>query len=91
MDLNFTKTEGKWVAEFQATADFNLHIERDDAKDLYIYQKGISDGRYEYVREQGYNAIRKTFDSDFTALVYPKWIKIVSMAQPTMAVVTFAE
>lgn len=91
MELTFTKTDGKWVAEFEATADFNLHIERDEIKDLRLYQKGALNGNYEYVREQGYNAIRKTFDSDFSALVYPKWIKIVSEVQPTMAVVTFAQ
>ena len=29
MELVFTKQEGEgWVAEFEATSDFNLHLER---------------------------------------------------------------
>ena len=29
MDLVFREVEGKYVAEFTATSDFNLHIERE--------------------------------------------------------------
>lgn len=30
MELNFIENENQdWVAEFEATGDFNLHLERD--------------------------------------------------------------
>lgn len=31
MELNFIEVEGKWVAEFEAIGNFNLHIERKES------------------------------------------------------------
>lgn len=78
------------MAEFEVASDFNLHIERDAEGRLDIYQK-TAGTEYEYVNEIGWLNRRLVYDSDFTALVYPKTIKIVSAVNPKVAVVTFAE
>ena len=91
MDLNFELSGNKWIAEFEANADFNLHIERQPVGDIYLYQK-TAGSQYDIVKEFGYyrggDAI---LDLDFVALVYPKWIKIECDSKPTTAIVTFTE
>ena len=93
MELTFEKIEqyfGKdaaWVSEFEVTADFNLHIERKAGGRFLVYQKSVADGEYDIV-----DGLRKdhkdVIDMDFVALVYPKFIKVVSEAEVTMGIVT---
>ena len=45
MELNFTKQEGVWAAEFEVTADFNLHIEGVAEGKVMVYQRGAADGK----------------------------------------------
>ena len=33
MEINFNNTNGLWVAEFEATSDFNVHLERTNLMD----------------------------------------------------------
>lgn len=88
MNLTFTQEADFWVSEFTAAADFNLHIEKGEGS-IYIYQRTTSEGEYDYVRAMGSSTYDKVVDIDFVGVVYPKWIKVVSYAEPTMAVVTF--
>lgn len=90
MDLIFTKSEtGKsWVAEFEATADFNLHIERDKGGNLMLYQR-TSGGGWDIVNDFA-NPRFGAIDYDCAALIYPKFIKVVSEVEPTYAAVTSA-
>ena len=91
MTLNFTKNHasGAWVAEFEATSDFNLHIEGVVEGNVRVYQRGSADGAYAYVRTATpYPSYSNVYDFDFTALVYPKYIKVVCPVQPSMAEVT---
>lgn len=90
MELTFEQIDGYWIAEFEVTSDFNLHIERDTEGRFDIYQK-TAGTKYEYIYEIGYLDKRLTYDFDFTALVYPKQIKVKSKVLPQVAVVTFAE
>lgn len=88
MELQFTQTEkGFYVAEFEATADFNLHVERKAIGQVLMYQ---STGTGDYALVESVNQLegKTVFDYDFTALIYPKRIKIVSMSEPTYAVIT---
>jgi hypothetical protein len=39
MELSFVKEGGRYSAEFEATSDFNLHIEREDDGFLFVKQK----------------------------------------------------
>lgn len=90
MDLNFSNDNGLWVAEFEATGVFNLHIERDTEGRLDIYQK-TAGTKYEPVYKTGYLYNRLVYDFDFSALVYPKMIQIKTKVRPQVAVVTFAK
>lgn len=93
MELTFTQTgqniSGKpaFVSEFQASADFNLHIERKESGKLLMYQM-TQGGKYDLVDDFGYKDTDSVIDYDCIALVYPKTIKIVSEVEPTYAAVT---
>ena len=83
MELTFNKTDNKWVAEFEAAAHFNLHLERDSEGRLDIYSNGV-------IADIPYQDRKLVVDMDF-AVAIPKQFKIVSVSQPTIAVVTFNE
>ena len=87
MELNFTKVGGLYVAEFKVTADFNLHIEKENGP-LNIYQSTVEGGKWEDIRGLNLGLDNTVVDMDFTALVYPKHILIESKTLPTMAIVS---
>ena len=87
MELIFTKEQGIYVAEFEATNDFNIHLERKDVGILNILQSTIADGEYDLVSAHN-NIQDRVFDCDFTAMIYPKYIKIVSGSEVTRCVIT---
>lgn len=90
MELVFTKENGRWVAEFEVASDFNLHIEGVTDSNVALYQRGSSTGEYAYVRNAVvYPSSGKVYDFDFTALVYPKYIKVSCATMPASGVVTF--
>jgi hypothetical protein len=90
MELTFNKVKDSFVAEFEATSDFNLHIERNEGGSILLYQKTAGQG-YDIVDNFGVQKHQGVIDIDFTALIYPKYIKVVSEVQPALAIVTFAE
>lgn len=89
-ELNFTENEGKYVAEVKVTADFNLHIEREGSGFLNVSVRTTEDGAYDSVKGASFNYADPVVDCDFTGVIYPKYIKIVSKVQPTKAVITSA-
>lgn len=92
MDLTFQNINNEWVAEFEATADFNLHIEDVVEGEVHIYQTTVSGGAYSRVRTgTPYPSYQKIYDYDFVGVVWPKYIKVVCATEPTLAAVTFAE
>ena len=90
MELTFNKDGNRYVAEFQTTSDFALHIEKPKGS-IVILQKSVEGGRYDYIRNLNVPHYDKVIDVDVVGVVYPKWIKVESGVMPTMAVVTFAE
>lgn len=90
MELTFTKVGDKYVALFTVTSDFNIHIEKSGGR-VVLFQSSIENGEYDYVSGATIADTDGVFDSDFTALIYPKYIKMVADVMPTKAVVTFAE
>ena len=87
MELNFIENKQKdWEAEFEASGDFNLHIERDKKGTITILQKTYADGEYCFSNEFPY--YHNNFDFDFTGLVYPKMIKVISDCEVKIGVVT---
>ena len=89
MDLNFSSNGRMMVAEFEATGSFNLHIEKEDNGYMAVYQKGVADGQYATSASWYDNNAHKVVDVDFTALVYPKHIKVICEGAVTKGVVTF--
>lgn len=89
-ELNFTENEGKYIAEVKVTADFNLHIEREGSGFLNVSVRTTEDGAYDSVKGASFNYVDPVVDCDFTGVIYPKYIKIVSKVQPTKAVITSA-
>lgn len=90
MELTFTKEGDKYVTSFAVTSDFNIHIEKSGGR-VVLFQSSIENGEYDYVSGATIADTDGVFDSDFTALIYPKYIKMVADVMPTKAVVTFAE
>ena len=90
MELTFTKDGDKYVAQFTATSDFNIHIEKSGGR-IVLFQSSVENGEYDYVSGATIAESDGVFDSDFTALIYPKYIKMVADSTPRVAVVTFAE
>lgn len=91
MELTFNKTnENVYEAVFEAPSNFNIHLERKSTGILVVKQSGVADGEFDEAFNLGINA-REVIDYDFGALVYPKWIKVVSGSEVLKSQVTFAE
>ena len=88
-NLTFRRENNEYVAEFTATADFNIHIEKENPGLLVIYQRGVSEGNYAEVIGARKYVYDNVYDVDFTTYVYPKYIKIVSSTNITSAEVTY--
>lgn len=91
MELQFVKQDSKYVAEFMATADFNLHIERNESGFLFVKQRTTESGKYDSVKGTSFNYGDPVVDVDLVGSIYPKYIQVVSKVMPTMAVVTVGE
>lgn len=89
MELIFKKTKEGYVAEFEATANFNLHIEREQKGSIAVYQRTTPSGEYDSIYMGEYfNREHKTIDADFVGAIYPKYIKVVSQVEVTNAELT---
>lgn len=87
MELQFNKVGSRWEAEFEATGNFNLHIERKKAGGLAIYQKASADDKYATDSSWSDNA-PAVVNKDFSMLIYPKMIKVTSRSEPIQGIVT---
>lgn len=91
MELAFTKDGNKWIANIEATGDFNLHIEKG-AGALSVLQTSVAGGKYDNVRSLYMSMDDATMDKDVTALIYPKYLRIESYTHDApIGVVTFKE
>lgn len=91
MELTFEKVnEHRYEAYFEASGDFNLHVERVKNGTLEVYQRGVAEGEYDFAWSAGIGA-RKVIDYDFAAFVYPKRIKVVSSSEVVNGYVNFNE
>lgn len=85
--LNFIENPNQdFEAEFEATGDFNLHLERDKKGTVTILQKTYKEGEYAFSNEFPY--YHNNFDFDFTGVIYPKMIKVISDCAVKVGVVT---
>lgn len=91
MELEFVKEGTISVATFEATGDFNLHIEKAKEGAVNFYQTPSVDGEYDLIKGLKFDYNDLVLDTDCTALVYPKYIKIVAYVDIAKAIVTFAQ
>lgn len=90
MKINFIKeSNNNYVAEFEATADFNLHIEREEPGILALYQRTTISGKYAEIEGTREYRYKEVYDCDFTGSVYPKYIKVVSASEVVNAEVNY--
>lgn len=89
MEITFNKVGDVYISEFKAEGDFNLRILRPEAGAISFYQRTAETGEFAHVDAAGNQNYNLVFDADFTALIWPKYMKIVSDVQPTSAVVTY--
>lgn len=90
MELNFTKDGNAYVAEFEVSGDFNVHIETAEECTLNVFQRTGSTGAFaqvEDVRLKGFNRVK---DVDIEGPLLPKTIQIRLVVNPSVATVTFA-
>lgn len=89
MELIFTKQADRWVAEFIANNDFNLHIEGVVEGNVSLFQRGSESGNYAFVKDgTPHPSYANVYDYDFAALIYPKFIKVSCATEPTSGIVT---
>lgn len=89
MELNFTKQNSMWIAEFEVSSDFNLHLEGVSEGEINVFLSSVAGAGYARIREATpYPSFGTVYDYDFSGVVWPKFIKVTCPNQPTMAVVT---
>ena len=87
MTLTFNKVNNVYVCEFEVNGDFNLHIEKDGNGSVTMYQRGTPEGIYDMTSvKMAYGDT--VLDTDITALVYPKYIKLESHTGNISGIVT---
>lgn len=86
MDVQVKEVNGVFIAEFTATQDFNIHIEKSCAAPAYVYQRTTDSGEYASLDYYGNYLNNKVIDTDFSAIVYPKHILIKSEASMSVKV-----
>lgn len=86
MELTFLKDGNKWVAEFEVTGDFNIHIEKG-AGSLSVLQTSVPGGKYDNVPSLYMSNVDTTMDKDVTALIYPKTLLIEAYTEDAPYVV----
>ena len=89
MELTFNKERKQYVAEFPVIGNFNLHIEQEVDSVISVYQRGSETG--EYMLCKTFNASNGIFDYDFGAVVYPKYIKVISGSPVLKCILTYNE
>ena len=88
IDITFNKVGELWEAEFEATADFALHIERSDVGTIQLFQNTSSSNGYAIVEDFRFDNRNKLVIDYDTPVLIPKRIKIVSEVLPTYAAIT---
>lgn len=88
IDITFNKVGELWEAEFEATADFALHIERSDVGTIQLFQNTSSSNGYAIVEDFRFDNRNKLVIDYDTPVLIPKRIKIISKVLPTYAAIT---
>lgn len=87
MDLTFNKVGNVYVAEFEVTKDFSLHIEKPEGS-IAMGQSSVAGGQYDNVRSFIYDAKDRVIDTMVPGVICPMQMKITCSVMPTMAVLS---
>ena len=87
MVLEFTKKDGKWVANAVVNGDYALHVERSGPGFFYVKQLSASEGNYAQCKipsdmQYGYWL---TLDEVFAHGYYPMKLEFISFSEVTKA------
>ena len=85
--MTFNKVGNVYVAEFEVTKDFSLHIEKPEGS-IAMGQTSVPGAGYDNVRGFSFDAKDRVIDTEVIGTLYPKQIKITCSVLPTMAVVS---
>lgn len=91
MNLEFQKVNGSYVAEFTATGDFAVHMEKNNNSPVHFYQTSIEGTQYDLCKSLKMAAEDRVLDIAVPLVVSPMYLKVVSYELPTMAVITIKE
>ena len=84
--LTFNSVQGGgYEATATVNSNFNLHVERNEASLLTMAVSTVQDGAY--LMKMSVTG-QMNIDEDFKAMVFPKYIKIFSLTQPTVGYIT---
>lgn len=87
MNLTFNQVGNVYVAEFEVTSDFSIHIEKPEGS-IAMGQSSVAGGQYDNVRSFSYDAKDRVIDTTVIGAIYPKQMKITCSVMPTMAVLS---
>ena len=86
--LTFVKVGEEYVAAFEISANFALHLEREEVGSLSLGISSIPDSEFALVDNIPERARYQTvFDYTFSGDVFPKYVKVASVTYPNIAVV----
>lgn len=86
--LTFVKVGEEYVAAFEISANFALHLEREEVGSLSLGISSIPDSEFAHVDNIPERARYQTvFDYTFSGDVFPKYVKVASVTYPNIAVV----
>lgn len=89
-NLIFKKESKGYVSEFKVNGPFNIHLEKSKPGKIYFKQRGSDQGEYDIIKAADYSSRDLIIDDDYSSPVglYPKWIRIESEVEPSVAVVS---
>lgn len=87
--MTFTKDSktGLYIAEETVTKDFNIHLEVEGYAKVAVGISTTSAGKKVTVYNETINGV---MDRDFSAVIYPKYVKISCSAVPKSSAITKA-
>ena len=88
--LTFTQSGNAYIATATATADFNIHLEREASGSLSIEMSHLQNGKFAPIPDIPQWG---SFDRSFHDVVYPIYLRIISRSAPIAdkCVITEAE
>lgn len=89
MELTFQKSADRWIAEFEAHADFAIHIEGVLEGNVQLLQRHPAHGMYAVVSDSiKRSSYVNVYDYEVPVLIAPVFIKVSCATEPTFAAVT---